>query len=83
MKKLSVIVPCYNEEAVLPAFYEAITKVAASCSAYDFELLFVNDGSRDNTQNIIEEVIKICSPLYMKCLRIYNEETSNTSRAIT
>ena len=54
MKKLSVIVPCYNEDAVLPAFYDEITKVAAGCSNYDFEFLFVNDGSRDNTQNIVE-----------------------------
>lgn len=54
MKKLSVIVPCYNEEAVLPAFYDEITKVAAGCVNYDFEFLFVNDGSRDNTQNIVE-----------------------------
>ena len=58
MKKLTVIVPCYNEEAVLPAFYEEITKVADKCSNYDFELLFVNDGSRDNTQNIVESFAK-------------------------
>ena len=58
MKKLSVIVPCYNEDAVLGAFYDEITKVAASCTAYEFELLFVNDGSRDNTQNIIEGFAK-------------------------
>ena len=54
MKKLSVIVPCYNEEAVLGAFYDEITRVADLCTAYEFELLFVNDGSRDSTQNIIE-----------------------------
>ena len=58
MKMLSVIVPCYNEEAVLPAFYEEITKVAAGCSNYAFEFLFVNDGSRDNTQSIIESFAK-------------------------
>ncbi len=58
MKKLSVIVPCYNEEAVLSAFYEEITKVAAFCSDYDFEFLFVNDGSKDDTQNIIESFAK-------------------------
>ncbi len=58
MKKLSVIVPCYNEEAVLPAFYSEITKVADGCANYEFELLFVNDGSCDNTQNIVEELAK-------------------------
>ena len=58
MKKLSVIVPCYNEEAVLPAFYDEITKVADGCGNYDFEILFVNDGSKDNTQNIVESFAK-------------------------
>lgn len=58
MKKLSVIVPCYNEEDVLPAFFEEITKVAAELRSYDFELLFVNDGSKDDTQNIIESFAK-------------------------
>lgn len=54
MKKLSVIVPCYNESEVLPAFYNEITKVFDTMQNYSVELLFVNDGSRDNTQNIIE-----------------------------
>ena len=54
MKKLSVIVPCYNESEVLAAFYKEITRVADSCENYEFELLFVNDGSRDDTLNIIE-----------------------------
>lgn len=58
MKKLSVIVPCYNEEAVLSAFYEEITKVAHCCNNYEFEFLFVNDGSRDGTQGIIESFSK-------------------------
>lgn len=58
MKKLSVIVPCYNEEAVLNAFYDEITKVAAGCRSYDFEFLFVNDGSKDDTQNILESFAK-------------------------
>lgn len=58
MKKLTLIVPCYNEEDVLNAFYDEITKVASQCVKYEFELLFVNDGSRDNTQNIIEAFAK-------------------------
>ena len=57
-EKLSIIVPCYNEEAVLPAFYKEMTAVADNCSNYEFELLFVNDGSRDETQNIVESFAK-------------------------
>jgi len=53
VKKLSIIVPCYNEEEVLPLFYEEITRVMAEMKrAHDelcFELLFVDDGSKDKT----------------------------------
>lgn len=55
MKKLSIIVPCYNESEVLNAFYDEITKIADTCANYEFELLFVNDGSRDDTLRIIED----------------------------
>ncbi len=57
MKKLiSVIVPCYNEQEVLHMFYDEISRVAGEMSAYDFEFIFVNDGSRDNTLNICKEL---------------------------
>lgn len=57
MKKLiSVIVPCYNEQEVLRLFYDEISFVAGKMSAYDFEFIFVNDGSRDNTLNICKEL---------------------------
>ena len=48
MKKISIIVPCFNEEKVLPQFYEETTAVLESM-AYDYELLFINDGSKDKT----------------------------------
>ena len=57
MKKLiSVIVPCYNEQEVLRLFYDEISSVAGEMSAYDFEFIFVNDGSRDNTLKICKEL---------------------------
>ena len=57
MKKLiSVIVPCYNEQEVLHMFYDEISRVAGEMSAYDFEFIFVNDGSRDNTLKICKEL---------------------------
>ena len=52
MKKISCIIPCYNEEAALPYFLREIRKVADQMSATDpvlFEILFVNDGSKDRT----------------------------------
>ena len=55
-KKISVIVYCYNEEESLPLFYEEMSKVMAEMSQNDFELIFVNDGSRDNTLKEIKEL---------------------------
>ena len=57
MKKLvSLLVPCYNEEASLPKLYEEIHKLMEAESSYDWEVLFVNDGSKDNTIDIIKEL---------------------------
>ena len=55
-KKISVIVSCYNEEESLPLFYEEMRKVMVEMSQNDFELIFVNDGSRDNTLKEIKEL---------------------------
>ena len=49
MDKITVAVPCYNEEPVLDLFYSAITAVAKEFPGTDFEFLFIDDGSRDNT----------------------------------
>ena len=53
MKKISLIVPCYNEEACLHAFAKEADRVIAQMPDYTFEILFVNDGSKDNTLQII------------------------------
>lgn len=54
MKKISIIVPCFNEQESLPIFYNEITKVLAKLS-YNYELLFVNDGSDDQTLEILKK----------------------------
>ena len=57
MKKLSIVVPCYNEEEAIPFFYEEIDKVSKSMKN-DFEFIFVNDGSKDKTIDIVKELSK-------------------------
>lgn len=56
MKKISVLIPCYNEEASLPLLYTELVKVMDSCKSYNWEVLFVNDGSRDQTLSIIKDL---------------------------
>lgn len=59
MEKISVIVSCYNEEEALPLFYEEIVKVAKKMNKkVDFEFLFVNDGSKDKTLEILRSLAK-------------------------
>lgn len=55
MDKISVIVPCYNEEEVLPLFYTEISRIAEIMKDQYLEIIFVNDGSKDNTLSIIKE----------------------------
>ena len=61
MKKIAIIIPCYNEAAALPYFLREIRKVADQMSAtkpLSFEFLFVNDGSKDQTLDILREAAK-------------------------
>lgn len=55
MKKVTIIVPAYNEEESLPFLYERLKKLMDETSNYEFEILFVNDGSKDKTLELIKE----------------------------
>ena len=56
MKKiLTIIVPCYNEELALPFFYQEIDKVSKELKELNFELIFINDGSKDKTLEVLKE----------------------------
>ena len=56
MEKISIIVPCYNEEEAMPIFYEEIVKIAKEMKKVEFEFIFVNDGSRDKTLEVAREL---------------------------
>ena len=55
MKKVTIIVPAYNEEESLPFLYERLEKLMNENTNYEFEILFVNDGSKDKTIELIKE----------------------------
>ena len=54
MKKISIVVPMYNEEKVIPLFFAEINKVLATLPQYQFELVVVNDGSKDQTLALLK-----------------------------
>ncbi|WP_311315449.1 glycosyltransferase family 2 protein [Clostridioides sp. ES-S-0108-01] len=48
-KLISVIIPCYNEEESIPIFYEEIKDLSKKMNYIDFEFIFIDDGSNDNS----------------------------------
>ena len=54
MEKLTLIIPCYNEEEALPYFYDEVCRVGEELNNYQLELLFVDDGSKDRTLEVIK-----------------------------
>ncbi|MBQ3413895.1 MAG: glycosyltransferase family 2 protein [Clostridia bacterium] len=58
MKKISVVIPMYYEEEVANECYERMKKVLNNISNYEYEIIFVNDGSKDKTLEILEEIAK-------------------------
>lgn len=56
MKKISVVIPMYYEEEVAEECYKMVQKVLTSISNYDYEIIFINDGSKDKTLEILEAI---------------------------
>lgn len=56
MKKISVIIPMYYEELVAKDCYERVSKVLDDIKEYDYEIIFINDGSKDKTFEILKEI---------------------------
>ena len=56
MDKITIAVPCYNEEEALTPFFAEVTRVAAEMPYVEFEFLFINDGSKDKTIEKIRDL---------------------------
>ena len=56
MKRISILIPCYNEEKSLPLLYPELVKLMDSEPNYEWELMFVNDGSRDGTLKVLQDL---------------------------
>lgn len=56
MKKISAIIPMYNEEKVVKECYKRMTNVLTNLNDYDYEIVFIDDGSKDKTFNLLQEI---------------------------
>lgn len=74
--KLSLIVPCYNEEESLPILYAETIRTVTSIGC-DYELLFIDDGSSDNTLSVLEGIAKEDkNVIYMSFSRNFGKEAA-------
>ena len=74
--KVALIVPCYNEQEALPIFYEEVMKVVTTMNC-QYELIFVNDGSKDNTLSILKNfAVKNENVTYISFSRNFGKEAA-------
>ena len=76
-KLVTILVPAYNEQEVLNMLYDRLKNIMDENTNYDFEVLLVNDGSKDNTLNIIMELREKDKRInYLNLSRNYGKETA-------
>ena len=74
---ISLIIPCYNEVESLPILYEELCRVSNKLSDYTFEFLFINDGSLDNTLEVLKEMsFKDNRIIYLSFARNFGKESA-------
>ena len=76
-KLVTILVPAYNEEAVLPMLYDRLKALMDANTAYNFEVLLVNDGSKDKTFSIMQELRSKDKRInYLNLSRNFGKETA-------
>ena len=77
MKKITIIIPAYNEEETLEKLYDRLSKVLNEITNYEFEMLFINDGSKDKTKEILKELREKDNRVsYVNFSRNFGKETA-------
>ena len=77
MDKISIIVPCYNEEKALPEFYRVTSRTVSDIDGAECEFLFIDDGSRDHTLDILESLCRTDSRCrYISFSRNFGKEAA-------
>ena len=74
---ITILVPCFNEEEMLPLFYKEVSRITEKMVNYQWEFLLVNDGSRDNTMAIIDMMRKVDNRIsYISLSRNFGKEAA-------
>ena len=76
-RRVTILIPAYNEQAVLPQLFERLYQLQDSLPRYQLEFLFINDGSRDKTLRLIQQqAAKHASVAYVNLARNFGKETA-------
>ena len=76
MKKISLVVPCYNEQEVINLFYAEIQKIKKDFENVEFEIIFVNDGSKDKTLELMRKLAENDDVRYVSFSRNFGKEAA-------
>lgn len=77
MNTIDIVVPCFNEEEVLKVFYSETQKILDNISDYSFHYIFVDDGSKDKTLNVMQELAELHSNVkYLSFSRNFGKEAA-------
>ena len=76
MKKISLVVPCYNEQEVINLFYDEIQKIKNEFEEVEFEIIFVNDGSNDKTLELMRKLAENNDVIYISFSRNFGKEAA-------
>jgi glycosyltransferase involved in cell wall biosynthesis len=78
--KISIIIPCFNEAASLPALMQRMKELNNNLSMYELDVVFINDGSKDNTFEVLMNESKGCEWITVVCLtRNFGKEVALTA----
>ena len=78
MEKISVVVPCFNEEEAIPVYYQEMCRVMKKMPDVRFEMIFVDDGSSDQTLKILKELKRSTTSPQKYLCPLYSSSTKCT-----
>ena len=74
---ISIVIPCFNEQEMVPIFYDEMQKIMAATQIVDFELIYINDGSLDGTLERMRALAKIDDRVrYLSFSRNFGKEAA-------
>ena len=82
MKKISIVIPMYYEEEVVKECYSRLKMVILELKDYEYEIIFINDGSKDKTLELLTQIASEDKNVKIVSLNIIHDEEKNVNQFI-